>query len=190
MTYPRGLVGVSAMTQTLDRAALDATMAELAAVMGAGDRLEDGAAELVKVGVDLGTAYTVVVALDEHDRPLAGAAEFADVVRDGVVTDFVGRSTSSGGSRPGSRSGSAAPSPQRTGVPARRAAQRRPAVQHVIESADLECTGLVDEPSAANEVLRLRDGVVVDVGAGRPGWPSSAGARSSTPPTSRPAARI
>ena len=35
------------MTQTLDRAALDATMAELAAVMGAGDRLEDGAAEQV-----------------------------------------------------------------------------------------------------------------------------------------------
>ena len=31
------------------------------------------------------------------------------------------------------------------------------------------CTGLVDEPSAANAVLGLRDGVVVDVGGGTTG---------------------
>lgn len=161
---------MSTMTQTLDRAALDATMAELAAVMGAGDRLEDGAAELVKVGVDLGTAYTVIVALDEHDRPLAGAAEFADVVRDGVVTDFIGavdlvrRLKARVEERLGCTL-TAAHGAYPPGVP--RSDVR--AVQHVIESADLECTGLVDEPSAANEVLRLRDGVVVDVGGGTTG---------------------
>src|SRR5450759_1273602 len=44
----------------------------------------------IKAGVDLGTAYTVLVALDGNDRPLAAAFEYADVVRDGVVTDFVG----------------------------------------------------------------------------------------------------
>src|ERR1035438_937264 len=45
----------------------------------------------IKAGVDLGTAYTVLVALDGNDRPLAAAFEYADVVRDGVVTYFEGR---------------------------------------------------------------------------------------------------
>ena len=44
----------------------------------------------IKAGVDLGAAYTVLVALDVSDRPLAAAYERADVVRDGVVTDFIG----------------------------------------------------------------------------------------------------
>jgi ethanolamine utilization protein EutJ len=42
-------------------------------------------------------------------------------------------------------------------------------VRHVIEAADMECCGLVDEPTAANAVLQLRDGVVVDVGGGTTG---------------------
>ncbi len=40
---------------------------------------------------------------------------------------------------------------------------------YVIEAAGMECSGLVDEPSAANAVLQLRDGVVVDVGGGTTG---------------------
>ena len=41
------------------------------------------------------------------------------------------------------------------------------AVQHVIEATGMDCTGLVDEPSAANAVLQLRDGVVVATGSFR-----------------------
>jgi len=40
--------------------------------------------------VDLGTAYTVLTVLDENYRPIAGAYQFAQVVRDGLVVDFVG----------------------------------------------------------------------------------------------------
>ena len=126
--------------------------------------------EAVKVGVDLGTAYTVLTALDEHDRPLAAAYERADVVRDGVVTDFVGavdvvrRLKADVESRLGLRLG-VAHGAYPPGVPL---AEVR-AVQHVIEAADLECSGLVDEPTAANAVLALRDGVVVDVGGGTTG---------------------
>src|SRR5512138_2638669 len=43
-----------------------------------------------RVGVDLGTAYTVILVLDENDRPLAGDYRFANVVRDGLVVDFIG----------------------------------------------------------------------------------------------------
>ncbi len=42
------------------------------------------------VGVDLGTAYTVLVVLDESMTPIAGAYQFAQVVRDGVVFDYMG----------------------------------------------------------------------------------------------------
>lgn len=124
----------------------------------------------VKVGVDLGTAYIVVVVLDEHDLPLAVAHERADVVRDGVVVDFPGavevvrRLKADVESRLGVVLGSAHGA-YPPGVPISEVC----AVQHVIEGADLECTGLVDEPTAANAVLGLRDGVVVDVGGGTTG---------------------
>jgi ethanolamine utilization protein EutJ len=147
---------------------LDDTLAAVETVMASVP--DDEPPGALKVGVDLGTAYTVVVALDSDDRPLAAAASFADVVRDGVVIDFIGAVdlvrrlkqdvehrlgvtlTAANGAFP-------------PGVP--RAEVR--AVEHVIEAADLKCTGLVDEPTAANYVLGLRDGVVVDVGGGTTG---------------------
>jgi ethanolamine utilization protein EutJ len=150
------------------RGSLDDTLAAVEAAITA---VHDGEPpDAVKVGVDLGTAYTVVVALDAGDTPLAAAASFADVVRDGVVTDFIGavdlvrRLKQDVEQRLGvtltAANGAFPP-----GVP--RAEVR--AVEHVIEAAELECTGLVDEPTAANHVLGLRDGVVVDVGGGTTG---------------------
>lgn len=123
-----------------------------------------------KVGVDLGTACTVLVALDRDDRPLALAHEAANVVRDGVVTDFVGavdvvrRLKSTVETRLGclltTSHGAYPPGVSMSEVRA---------VRHVLEAADLDCSGLVDEPTAANAVLGLRDGVVVDVGGGTTG---------------------
>jgi ethanolamine utilization protein EutJ len=43
------------------------------------------------------------------------------------------------------------------------------ATAHVLEAAGLTCSGLIDEPSAANNVLRLREGAIVDVGGGTTG---------------------
>ena len=44
----------------------------------------------LQVGVDLGTAYLVLVVLDQDKKPIAGEYQFAQVVRDGLVVDFVG----------------------------------------------------------------------------------------------------
>lgn len=147
---------------------LEATMAALEAAMV--DEPLSHVPGALKVGIDLGTAYTVLVALDADDRPLAAVHEFADVVRDGVVTDFVGaidlvrrlkrRAEERLGVTIAAGHGAYPP-----GVPLSEVR----AVQHVIEAADMECTGLVDEPTAANAVLGLRDGVVVDVGGGTTG---------------------
>lgn len=149
-------------------ASLTRTMSAVEAAVASGPLGEPP--ERVKVGVDLGTAYTVVVVLDECDTPLAVAYERADVVRDGVVTDFAGavevvrRLKADVESRLGVTLGSAHGA-YPPGVP--RSEVR--AVQHVIEGADLDCSGLVDEPTAANAVLGLHDGVVVDVGGGTTG---------------------
>lgn len=124
----------------------------------------------VHVGVDLGTAYTVLMVLDEYYQPIGGAYQFAQVVRDGLVVDFVGAVellrqlkhrveerlglelvTGASGYPPG--------------VPQ---AEVR-ATANVLHAAGLDCTGLVDEPTAANNVLQIRDGAIVDVGGGTTG---------------------
>jgi ethanolamine utilization protein EutJ len=124
----------------------------------------------LRVGVDLGTAYLVLVALDEAGLPLAGEWQFAEVVRDGLVVDFVGatdrlRGMKSRLERRLGRELTLAGSAYPPGVPQVEVA----ATSHVLEAAGFECSGLIDEPSAANLVLHLREGALVDVGGGTTG---------------------
>lgn len=129
-----------------------------------------GAERRLRVGVDLGTAYLVLVVLDEDGAPLAGEWQFAQVVRDGLVVDFIGATDLLSGmkqrveQRIGRKLEHAA-SGYPPGVP--RAEVR--ATAHVIEAAGMHCTGLLDEPSAANNVLCLQEGAIVDVGGGTTG---------------------
>jgi ethanolamine utilization protein EutJ len=124
----------------------------------------------LKVGVDLGTAYLVLVVLDEDGIPLAGEWQFAQIARDGLVYDFIGAVDHLCGmkARIERRIGRElfhAASAYPPGVPV---AEVR-ATANVLEAAGLTCTGLLDEPSAANNVLGIRDGAVVDVGGGTTG---------------------
>jgi ethanolamine utilization protein EutJ len=122
------------------------------------------------VGVDLGTAYLVLVVLDEQGRPLAGEYQFAEVVRDGLVVDFTGATDRLRAMKLRVE--------RRLGRDLRHAASGYPpgvaqvevrATGYVLEAAGLECTGLIDEPSAANAVLCLENGAIVDVGGGTTG---------------------
>lgn len=124
----------------------------------------------VHVGVDLGTAYTVLVVLDENFQPIAGEYQFAQVTRDGLVVDFVGavdllRTMKAKVEKRLGFTLTSAASGYPPGVPQ---AEVR-ATANVLYGAGLECTGLVDEPTAANNVLGIRDGAVVDVGGGTTG---------------------
>ena len=124
----------------------------------------------VHVGVDLGTAYTVLIVLDENFQPIAGDYEFAQVVRDGLVVDFVGavdllrRMKSKVESKLGFQLTSAA-----TAYPPGVASVEVRATANVLNGADLDCSSLIDEPSAANNVLQIKDGAIVDVGGGTTG---------------------
>jgi ethanolamine utilization protein EutJ len=124
----------------------------------------------VHVGVDLGTAYTVLAVLDADGQPLAGAYRFAQVARDGLVVDFVGAVAllKELKARVEARLGfelTHAASGYPPGVPL---AEVR-ATANVLHAAGLECTGLLDEPTAANNVLQITDGAIVDVGGGTTG---------------------
>jgi ethanolamine utilization protein EutJ len=125
---------------------------------------------VVHVGVDLGTAYTVLVVLDENHQPIAGEYQFAQVTRDGLVVDFVGavdllRAMKA---RVEQRLGFTLTSASTAYPPGVPQAEVR-ATANVLYGAGLECTGLIDEPTAANNVLKIRDGAIVDVGGGTTG---------------------
>ena len=124
----------------------------------------------LKVGVDLGTAYLTIAVLDENDQPLTGEYQFAQVARDGLVVDFVGavdlvRSMKDRIERRIGRELTHAASGYPPGVP--RAEVQSTA--NVVEAAGLICTGLIDEPTAANALVQLENGVIVDVGGGTTG---------------------
>jgi len=120
--------------------------------------------------VDLGTAYMVLVVLDQNQLPIVGEYQFAQVVRDGLVVDFVGavdRLTEMKRRVEGrlGRELNHASSGYPPGVPQIEVQ----ATANVVEAAGFHCTGLVDEPTAANALLRLQNGVIVDVGGGTTG---------------------
>jgi ethanolamine utilization protein EutJ len=123
-----------------------------------------------KVGVDLGTAYTVMVVLNEKGEPIIGEYQFTQIVRDGLVVDFIGavdllRAMKQRLEAKLGRTLSHAASGYPPGVPQ----AERAATAHVIEAAGMACQGLIDEPTAANNVLRIQDGVIVDIGGGTTG---------------------
>lgn len=124
----------------------------------------------IGVGVDLGTAFTVLVAVDDDGEAVGGDHMFGSVTRDGVVVDFHGavRMLRDLRDRVEQRLGIAI-THGASGFPPGVAPAERRAVVHVLGEAGIECTDLVDEPTAANEILGITDGAVVDVGGGTTG---------------------
>lgn len=101
---------------------------------------------------------------------MAGEYQFAEVVRDGLVVDFIGaidrlREMKRRVERRLNRELTHAASGFPPGVPR----VEIQAIAHVVRAADLDCTSLIDEPSAANTVLALQNGAIVDVGGGTTG---------------------
>lgn len=122
------------------------------------------------VGVDLGTAYIVVVVLDKDKKPIACEMEFAQVVRDGLVVDYIGATNIVRKLK--------ANIERKLGVELTKAAIAIPpgtderdvkTHNYVVEGAGMEVVAVLDEPTAANAVLGIENGVVVDVGGGTTG---------------------
>ena len=123
----------------------------------------------LKVGLDLGTAYIVIVVLDEDNNPVACEKQAADVLRDGVVVDFSGASRIVRELKQKLEA--------RLGRELLECAIAMPAGtegsvrthQYVAEGAGFEVTNVLDEPTAANSLYQIENGVVVDIGGGTTG---------------------
>jgi ethanolamine utilization protein EutJ len=124
----------------------------------------------LRVGVDLGTASCVLVVLDSDDRPVWLDSHPSGALRDGVVVDFAKATATVRLLK--SRAEAA------LGVTLESAATAFPpcipvkdarACTYVCESAGFSDVVLVDEVTAAQRTLAVRDGVVVDVGGGSTG---------------------
>jgi len=124
----------------------------------------------LRCGVDLGTASIIEVVLGPGDRPLACEMEYCQVARDGLVVDYMGavdivkRLTGRLRERLGADITSAA-----IAVPPGTSVGNSNTHRYIVEAANLEVVNLLDEPTAANSVLGLRDGAVVDIGGGTTG---------------------
>jgi len=121
-------------------------------------------------GVDLGTAFIVVAVLDENFRPVAGEYRYASVVKDGMIVDYLGAIRIVREMKENLE--------KKLGTELRYAAAALPpgtfdldsgAIKHVVEGAGFEVTNLLDEPTAANAVLKIKNGAIVDIGGGTTG---------------------
>ena len=123
----------------------------------------------LKCGVDLGTAYIVLVVLDGDNKPVACEKRAADVLRDGVVVDYTGALQIVRELK--------AKLESRLGAELKKCAIAMPAGtessekthRYVAEGAGFEVTAVMDEPSAANAVYEIENGVVADIGGGTTG---------------------
>ncbi|MBX7345741.1 ethanolamine utilization protein EutJ [Clostridium chauvoei] len=116
-------------------------------------------------GVDLGTACIVLAVLDENYEPVAGAYRYADVVRDGMIVDYIGavkivrELKQEIEEKLGEELIYAA-----AAIPPGTDALDSGAIKNVVQAAGFELTSILDEPTAANAVLKIENGAVVDIG--------------------------
>lgn len=121
-------------------------------------------------GVDLGTACVVLAVLDENYKPVAGAYRYADVVRDGMVVDYIGavrivrELKEELEEKLNTELLYAA-----AAIPPGTDALDSGAIKNVVQATGLELTCLLDEPTAANALLKIQNGAVVDIGGGTTG---------------------
>jgi ethanolamine utilization protein EutJ len=124
----------------------------------------------LKCGVDLGTASIIEVVLDGDDQPVACEMQPCQVARDGLVVDYFGaiqivkQLTGRLSQRLGRDLVSAA-----IALPPGTSRADSNTHRHIVEAAGLEIAQVLDEPTAANAVLGVVNGVVVDIGGGTTG---------------------
>jgi len=121
-------------------------------------------------GVDLGTAYIVLAVVDQDGEPVAGAMRYAEAVKDGLLVDYVGAAKIVRELKAGIE--------EKLGIELETAGTAYPpgtaegdcrSIRYLAEGAGFNVTTIVDEPTAANQVLGIKNGAVVDIGGGTTG---------------------
>ena len=124
----------------------------------------------LKVGIDLGTANIAIAVLNEENKPVAGALYAADVVRDGIVVEYlksvqiVRMLKEKIEKQLGTELQFAA-----TAIPPGIIDGNVKVIKNVVEAAGFIVNNVIDEPTAASLLLGTKDGAVVDIGGGTTG---------------------
>lgn len=124
----------------------------------------------LRTGVDLGTATCVLAVLDAAGQPAYVASHPSGALRDGVVVDFAAAQRTVCTLKQDAERvlGTALTAAAAAYPPCIAEADAR-ACRFVCEAAGFDKVTLTDEVTAAQQVLGIADGVVVDVGGGSTG---------------------
>lgn len=126
--------------------------------------------EAIYAGVDIGTHSVISVVVDQAGMPRAALLEKAEVVKSGLIVDYVGALEIVRRQMEALRA--ACPleiDMAATTYPPNTEQGNIRTTSHILEAVGLEVTAVLDEPSAANRVLGLDKGAIVDVGGGTTG---------------------
>jgi ethanolamine utilization protein EutJ len=121
-------------------------------------------------GVDLGTYKTIAIIVDETGMPRAASMRRTEVARSGLIIDYVGALNTARELMQEIRK--ICPMPIEKGAtsyPPQTEYANLKTTTHILEGAGLEVLNVLDEPTAANQVLKIINGAIVDVGGGTTG---------------------
>jgi ethanolamine utilization protein EutJ len=128
-----------------------------------------GAGQLY-AGVDLGTYKAITIVIDETGQPRAARMQRAEVVRSGLIVDYAGARKIVSEMIKEMRNASPLPiEKSATSYPPQTESANINATRYLLEGVELEVLRVLDEPTAANQVLKLNNGAIVDVGGGTTG---------------------
>jgi len=121
-------------------------------------------------GVDIGTYKTIAIVVDEKGKPRAANMRRAEVVRSGLILDYVGALNLVRELMAELRKHSPRPIEKgATSYPPQTESGSIKTTKYILEGAELDVLEILDEPSAANLVLGIKSGAIVDVGGGTTG---------------------
>ena len=121
-------------------------------------------------GVDLGTYKAIVIVVDEIGVPRAASMRRAQVVRSGLIVDYAGAQNMVVEMLKDIRDASPLPLEKgATSYPPQTENANINVTRYILEGAGLDVLNVLDEPTAANCVLKLENGAIVDVGGGTTG---------------------
>jgi ethanolamine utilization protein EutJ len=128
-----------------------------------------GAGQLY-AGIDLGTYKAIAIIIDETGKPRAARMQRAEVVRSGLIVDYAGAQNIVREMIREMRIASRLPIEKgATAYPPQTEYANIDATRYLLEGVGLEVLNVLDEPSAANQILKLENGAIVDVGGGTTG---------------------
>lgn len=121
-------------------------------------------------GIDLGTYKTIAVIIDESGKPRAASMRRTEVARSGLIVDYVGALNTTRDLLKEMRKYCPMTIDQgATSFPPQTEYANLQTTTHILEGVGLEVVNVLDEPTAANQVLKIENGAIVDVGGGTTG---------------------